>query len=485
MKVIWEFFKGEKGIRNSYLLLFVIGGLFQIFFTDYINMESGAGYDGGWYLDFSKNIFSKTDNYHIIRQFPSIAVWTFVKMLKLVHIDIYEVRVFQIFNLLYISITIVFINKISNFYKLNQYKKHFFFLLIFSGFYIIRDSFFNPVMTDICSYMETIVLYYYFISRKFNHKIVFLGLITLFTNPFPLIIISILGIFSKCFPSKIEPRKGLNFSLYASAIMAGIVCLASSIILIHKQSYSYWVYPDEAIPVVVYPTIIFHSILLCYFFYQLLENIDFKKIIPSLVNIRYNFIFLLVSLVTVIKAVQFLYPIKFEFVFASIVLVWTLFINMKPLIGFVDSTSYFGIIIPLAVIWFRPIGRFLFQEFGLGAILISLIGLIFLFKSESRHSLFFIPLLAIGLVNAGPQVSRKFLLICFVVSLFVSKFWYPLSLANFENEQFQDYPAQHYFAFVGPCLAWGPYFLFLLIFLGLLIFFNQLKRSESSQNLDA
>jgi len=485
MKFIWEFFKGENGIRNSYLILFVIGGLIQIFFTDYINLESGAGYDGGWYLDFSKNIYSETDNYHIIRQFPSIAVWTFVKLLKLVHIDIYEVRVFQIFNLLYISITIFFINKISIFYKLNQFKKHFFFLLIFSGFYIIRDSFFNPVMTDICSYMETVVLYYYFISRKFNYKIVFLGLITLFTNPFPLIIISILGIFSKCFPSKIEPRKGLNFSLYASVIIAAIVSIVSSVILIHKQSYSYWVYPDEAIPVVVYPTIIFHSVLLCYFFYQLLENIDFKKVISSLVNIRFNFIFLLGSLVTVIKVVQFLYPIKFNFAFASIVLVWTLFINMKPLIGFVDATSYFGIVIPLAAIWFRPIGKFLYQEFGLGAILISLIGLIFLFKSESRHSLFFIPLLAIGLVNAGPQVSRKFLLICLGISLLISKIWYPLSLANFENEQFQDYPAQHYFAFVGPCLAWGPYFLFLLIYLGLLLFFNQLKRSESSKNHDA
>ena len=466
----------EFQIRNITVAGFLIFGLIQIRFFEYTKLENGLGYDGGWYIHTAKNIFALTDNYHVLRQFPSFMVWITSKMLQYLSVKyINHVVVFQIYNLIYLAVSIFYIDKIANLLDFKNRKKIFLYILIFSGFFASRESMYLPVMTDICSFMQICALYYYFISKKINLYSILFGLIAFFTNPMPLLIICILGIFSGYRQVKFKKD---NTVLYLSVLVFISFNVLFSGILIRHQVFTMWSYPDNAEPKLVYATNFIHSLLFSFLFYIILRKFDVINLLYQYKKINIWFLILFLVVISMIKLIQFAYPVKFAYSLGATILVWSLFINMKPLIGLIDATSYFGIVIPIYLINIREINNFFYQKFALGGVLVSLLGLTFLIKSESRHLLFFLPFMAIGVVHVISQFSEKFLVLSILIALFLSKIWYPLSLAEFDNEQYQQYPAQHYFAFLGPCLAWWPYYLFLTILILVLSVFYFLKNRE-------
>jgi hypothetical protein len=266
----------------------------------------------------------------------------------------------------------------------------------------------------------------------------------------------------------------------AVAFLYGFICYSSTVA---KGIYSFYKYPDEAIPGLMLPIILLHSFLMLLLIYFALLSYRLPNLLEELKKLNYYYAALFLTSILLIKLISNNYPEKFYASTDDPFLVMAVWSNLKPLIGFIDSTSYFGLLIPLFLVCYRRAAWLLVSEYGFGGMVFLGTGLLFLMKSESRHALVFIPILSMAVVKTLPTAGLRFTALFLMLNLFLSKIWYPLQLADFSNGEYQAYPAQHYFAFLGPTLAWWPYFLFLLIFLLIILalYFVLIARNSDKQ----
>ena len=160
---------------------------------------------------------------------------------------------------------------------------------------------------------------------------------------------------------------------------------------------------------------------------------------------------------------------------------WPLYFCMKPLIGVSEHIHSLGILIVFALLLWKDLVSECSKLFGLGGLIILGLFVLFMIKSEARHTLPFVPFVSLLLARVIPDnfLNTKNILVLLIISLVLSKIYYPLQLAVFSGNP-QHFPAQHYFMFFGFSCNYTMYIiqittsLFILIYIKLIISKNEL-----------
>jgi hypothetical protein len=143
---------------------------------------------------------------------------------------------------------------------------------------------------------------------------------------------------------------------------------------------------------------------------------------------------------------------------ALIILKTTILLSItRPFLFIVPHIIYFGPIILLAILLWRPATRMI-QKYGLGIILFVLLNLPMALNAESRRSAVLVPVVVIFTVLAADTLNwrRWHLWTLAAIALIFSKVWYPINQGSLEGELI-EFPAQHFFMNAGPWTANGPY----------------------------
>lgn len=235
-----------------------------------------------------------------------------------------------------------------------------------------------------------------------------------------------------------------------------------------------WIIPDT-LDINVFPvSVALVSIVCGVLSYHVISNslpyLNLRNIL--LINIKWLFIFISMMIIKSLLVRYNNLPTDLDDL-GHLMFVWPLYFCMKPLCGISEHIQSFGILIVLALIYWKNIVIFAKNHLGFGSLIVLLMFILFLIKPEARHTLPFLPIIGYLVVSVIPESTknRKFFLIVVVLGLLLSKFYYPLHLANFEGNNFQFLPAQHYFMFFGFSVN---YFNYLILLLGSIISFSTL-----------
>jgi hypothetical protein len=178
---------------------------------------------------------------------------------------------------------------------------------------------------------------------------------------------------------------------------------------------------------------------------------------------------------------------------------FTLNLILRPLHApfnfLVSHFVYFGMLIPLAILFFNRLFREV-GKLGMGFTFVFLMALLLALNSESRLVINFVPFLLIPLLKAVRIYSllAKDLWILTGINLLLSKAWYNINVPGiaeaFENKDvsvYLQFPAQRYFQHFGPWQSPQMYLLYGTLFLlGLvLVFLGKRRYQKSSSDLTA
>ena len=154
------------GLFFIFLVLIFGINIFQNIYLPFTNLAEGMGYDGILYYKSANEFWPKTDNYHLFRQLPS----TFVYFIKKIIYRPYDynntAKSFQVYNLICNGLAVFFTYLICKKLHLGTLKSSLFFGFVFLNFHILKDSVYNPVMTDSSVLLFSICLLYSFLSMN-------------------------------------------------------------------------------------------------------------------------------------------------------------------------------------------------------------------------------------------------------------------------------------------------------------------------------
>ncbi len=130
---------------------------------------------------------------------------------------------------------------------------------------------------------------------------------------------------------------------------------------------------------------------------------------------------------------------------------------------------YFGVLISFLMIFYKELSESIYKM-DTGISFLLLFFLAYSINSESRQLLSFLPFVTFWLVISlkDKSFSNVFLITIFVLSIFISRFWYPINLA-FQNKNLSysaivEFPLQHYFMVQGPWIGHIAYFIQIIAF---------------------
>lgn len=459
----------------------------QAIFLPYSDLAYGLGYDGAWYFDPANSFFPRMDNYHLFRIAPS----TFVYFSKLFIFKDHDysstVRAFQLMNLLWISLSIWVSGRIASYLNFSQMRTWFYLSILFLNFHVLKDSYFNPIMTDSFVFFLSNLLVWFFISG--NQKGLFITFILmLFSFPIGGFLLQMFYLFYRVQEREQEFLLPKAIGKYLGICMAALFLILTSVIVYGLGLKTVLTFPDDINPWLFPISLITVSGLLFFIIerhsnlFQLLFLI--KKLRIDLQRISIIFFILTIAIYIF---VPFLNHNPAKGFTGNFSIGPPIYLTLKPFIGYFDNIMYLGPIILLFLLFQY---RFIkFYKLNLSYLFFSFFLNLFLLKPEARHTLFLLPILALLVARfVDVELIRKGELIFFVLlCLLFSKFWYPTYLATFPPAReiftskvnhaiFQEFPIQHYFMFIGPLISHVNYFIWSGIILILSIYTWMLGR---------
>jgi len=472
--------------KSHYILVFFIFFIslvngFQILEIPYIGLAEGLGYDGSWYLQSTFEFLPKTDNYHIFRILPATLVFILKEIFDFGPSIHESVRMFQFFNLGCILFSCVFTELISRRLNFRRADKFIFYCFLYLNFHVLKDSVYNPVMTDSLVFCLALGLFYTTLENK---KILFsfLALLAFFTLPFLSFFFIGERILRQIDNHFLGKTPKLNLSLILSILVPALFFIGTCFIVYGMGRYTLLTFPDKISPY-LFPISIILLCICLYFLINLHKNLindlvlsfgDWRK---YLVWESFFLLFLIVLQFGLSKINNFA-PKGF---IGNFTLSPPLYMTLKPLIGLFDNIMFFGLPVIL-FLFFLP--KFInLVNHRVSILFITFFLCLFLLKPEARHTILFLPFLVsiVMLFFKRIQFSRMECLAIFFIGIFFSKVWYPVQLSWFpsaykiftsevNHDSFQEFPAQHYFMFQGPMISHVNYSIW-LIFIGLGVLF--------------
>ena len=439
------------------LVIFLIVLVQFVLRSQSTKLFGGLGIDGMWYHKVIMDDDYKPNDYHLFKSFPSYLLKYSFNILGISKTLDNVIYAFKLLNFLSIITSVFVCYKISVLKNFTKYQSISYIFLLFCSFIILRISGYDPVTPDYFAFLLSFSLLFIILNK--NNFFTFLLLsISFFTNP----VISLIFFLILFFPTDINyhPSHTLLNSRWIHVLLSAcfgtliIIWSVYMIVPMHRagMELTKWIIPDS-LDINVFPvSVVLASIVCGVLSYQVISNSLAYLNLRNIIFISLPWLLIFIGMM-VVKSLLLRHnnvPTDLDD-FGHLMFMWPLYFCMKPLCGVSEHIQSFGTLIVLALIYWKNIVISAKNHLGLGSLIVLLMFILFLIKAEARHTLPFLPIIGYLVVSVIPESTknRLFFLTVIILGLLLSKFYYPLHLASFENNSFQSFPAQHYFMFFG------------------------------------
>ncbi len=349
------------------------------------------------------------------------------------------------------------------------------YLLLFFNFFALRFSFYYPVLTDVPGFTLGIaLLYFYLKDEKVN--ILLTGLLAAFTWP-PVALMAI--------PMLLFAYKPLTFQdvshRHRLGLLGGSALISIGIIyyvweVIQAREYIAFALPIDrnwlafsafSITLSVLPAgLLFRNTL-----QYSIQPVHWRNVVMVLILIAIPGVLYWIIHPPIAQELSgFSYLLKAHWFFSL----------SKPFISIVSHFSYFGILIPLLILFWPSFTRFI-SATGIGLPMALYIHFIMFFpKSESRVLVNLFGMLAIlfTLFSAQLRIKGLRLPILILIQVLISKCWFSLDFSNITTDYYRTdgliaWPFQKFYMHLGIYMTpqiWATLVLLLLLTLTVLLF---------------
>ncbi len=453
-------------------LVLLVMCMVEAVFFEKIPVNEGLGWDGAVYAEHTQFFFKllnedQIDSYRIIRDFIPFVLHTLLRTFHYLFLADSPISPKQVINAFLIvnSICIVFsgmlLTLLSRKFQWSKSITCFAFVFLFVNFFVLKMSFYYPVLMDVPAFFIAMVcLYAYLENRK---GLLLLAMcIGFFVFPGLFLVAALLYLFPKEMVREETPLRGRNNLFYLAIYFLGMVPVSYGIYILVKGSTAYgWTSINrinDALFWISYPALLLYISYLLYWFepiHKALAMVRFFRIKKGLV---------VLVLYTVLTALA--YWLSNGKASISLLLFLEIFLYegvTNPFTFLVSHSIYFGLMILFVVCFFRSFVANL-RTFGLGFELVVFFYLFFMVNTESRHLVAMLPFLLLVLIGLmEKQIAVKWILVFGLTNILISKIWYPMKIEGYTG--ILEFPAQHYFMNQGPWMNTDMYWVHLVAFL--------------------
>lgn len=465
--------------RLTWLIVLLIAtfGISQLFWGQRLEANNGLGWDGYTYAKICEGgIHSPAINHYLFfRIAPSLLLHSIYQIAG-ISFSPENIRLgFMWLNILCLMLSARMAGGLFSQFSLSLPHQLLGYLLLFLNFFALRFSFYYPVLTDVPGFTLGIaLLYFYLKDEKMN--IWLTGLLAAFTWP-PVALTAI--------PMLLFAYKPLPFQDVSSRhrlwLMSGTALISMGIIYYVWQVIQTREYIAFALPV-DRKWLIFSSCCLILSIFP--AGLLFRNArLYSIRNINWRQAVLVVSLIAIPALLYRIIqpPVAQELSgFAYLLKAHWFFSLSKPFISIVSHFSYFGILIPLLILFWPSFTRFV-SSMGIGLPMALFINIMmFAPKSESRVLVNLFGTLAILFTLFAAQLRIKGLPLTIIIGIqvLISKCWFSLNFTNITTAYFRSdgliaWPFQKFYMHLGIYMTpqiWAILLLCLLFSLTLLLF---------------
>jgi hypothetical protein len=466
----------EKHFHNLILPFLISFLIISFIITDITALNGGLGIDGMWYTKTVMQEDYAPSDYHIFKSFPSYLIKFILEIFNINKNNLNILLSFKFLNITSLCISILLLNKIS---KLFLVDKSFFIIISTLSFTAIKVSMYDVVTPDYFGFLLSTAFLYLYLNKKYFYLILVL-FISCFTNAIVFLIGIVLLISSNTPPQNLNQKTVSRISFFLSFLFGMLILFWATYMIVpmHRagMELTKWHIPDildiELFPV----SALIASFMCAYLSYSLFHHSIYFINLKNLLKVNLFWVVIFIALM-ILKSIVVEFnnsPTELDDI-GHLLFMWPLYFCMKPLIGVSEHIHSLGILIIFALLLWKDLVSECSKSFGLGGLIILGLFVLFIIKPEARHTLPFVPFLSLLVARVIPDnfLNRKNILIVFITSLILSKFYYPLKQAEFSCDP-QDFPAQHYLMFFGFSCNYTMYIFQILISIFILFLFGKL-----------
>lgn len=427
------------------------------------------------------------DTYYIYRILPVVIFRTVYKLFS-INTSPENIFVgFQIFNLISIITSSIFLKKIFGLFKISEEKQLLGMFLFLMNFALLKYPFYLSVMTDSFAMLLSILLLYYYLKND-TTIVVIITLLLAFTWPMGFYQGLLLIALPVKFQSLSHPSELQKKLISGGAVLYALITI---VFYVYIQQQEIYIQQVAKIDRTLLHVSIIGALIAYGFFSRIFYNKNILNVKAFFEKLDYKRIGLAIAtfliVYTIVKALN-PYP---EPTYTTEQMLRDPFLHalIKPLIFIVADITYFGIGIILLLFFWNSFAKVVSQlGWGIvGAIALNL----FLFGTtpQTRHFSNLFPWVIVFLMKAIDKYnfSKLFYITIVIAGFLISKIW--LILNNFEayppmqldKNGCMGMPHQKFWMHIGPWMNEQMYFVqggIFLIICGLL--FVLLYKTEKS-----
>jgi len=455
----------------SLLVLWFVG---NFYWGERLYVGEGTAWDSDLYAEMALNIETYLSQktlsaYYIKRILPSTIVHYGAKIFcfplsipQQHHKEV--ISAFYIYNSILLIIAFFFFWRIANHFNWSLQIRFIAFSALFLNFPVLKYSTYSVVLTDPTSLVLGIGLFCFFIKR--NQSGVFL--ITLLGSfSWPSFIY--FGAVLLCFP--VQPTNSKynrpKQSIYLNHILNVIPTLAVAGLIFNLLEAGFTTPCASSCNVINFFLLPLSILATSLFIY--LATRPFIEYQYYLLYLRSQISFVSVTVVVALWAfveyMTMLFSANSTFITPVFLLDQTVLSSVVNPLGFlVAHTFYFGPLVLLLIFLWDDFAT-LVKSYGVGLVLLILLGLALGMNAQSRLAINLWPFFALFLsevLNKQFKVTWCFTYTMVVMSLVLSKFWFQINVPSMNVGTFLEFPQQRYFLNFGPWMSNEMYYVHLV-----------------------
>lgn len=456
--------------RRIVIVGILIGILIYSFTGEKLPYNNGLGWDAEDYFsilqNFSDSYLSHGINaYHIQRILPFAILHYTYSLFGIEVTPQSAVAGCSFFNFLCILLTVLYFFNISKNRRWSPKTETIAFAICFFNVPILKIFGYYSLLTDCPAYLLSYMAIYYFLT---NNKImeVIVGVMAMLTWPILAMIIWVLAFFPREEVRQLESddkqSKVLSFLVRAVyTIWLPLLFVAVSVAMTYvypEKSYMEWYYHRHPLNF-THACICIISTAVLFFFSSKAFNLNWRGILTTIFQKR-NFIIIVGSFAGFVCLYIASKYYGGESSFSSVGQLVAL--QEYPATDFLVVLEthflYLGLFFLLIVLLWRDYIKEVCKNYGIGFLLVAMLGLFFITEIETRKLISFYPMYMIPLMGILEKKNfRNWVPVVFVIiSLILSFFWWKINVPGIEEsyitriENYRAFPAQRYFMFMGP-----------------------------------
>jgi hypothetical protein len=493
----------EAGTNATMAAVMLLVGVVNIGWAERLTVQEGLGWDGVYYArfvrDFQDILSSGVPSYYAQRVFPSGVVHYAMRLFSQPFTNANIVRAFETYNLVLLVLAAWVWGKIGDELAISNRAKWFGFVFLFASYAILKNNFYNAVLTDTTAFTIGMLLLYFFL-RGSSAGLLIVLVISAFTWPTAPFLAALLFVFPyrKALASRgsdIGPTDK-RYGTIAATLIA-VITLGILIFLATSSQYPRWLTNFELVLRIDRPLIYLSIACVVAFLFiatrELLADeslYDVRKL-SSAVDWRRLAIVIVVfvGLMLAHKSISTAEEIGWGSM--KVFIFHTFMVSISdPFLFLVAHVVYFGPVIVLLALFWKCFCIAL-KTYGPGMQGVVLISVLLGINSQSRYEIAAVPIFVGLLVKVldEPVLQRQNILVWLTLCLAYSKVWYRFNTGPqvFDGTMgsLQRFPLQHYFMNSGPWMSRPMYLVHAVavIITGLLAYFLVFKGSERQESV--